>query len=141
QDVLYLLAAYPVAEGDAPGTTGLDRIRAIVADDWGWWRTLTGTVDHAYELAGGEHPELVPAGARHDVLSGLRRIREAADTVQKTLRWKVRARIGERKRWYQQPEEEGHEGRRLGASSSARGSSGSLPRRRPSPTVGAAATC
>jgi|SRR5215475_194213 len=109
QDVLYLLAAYPVAEGDVPGTIGLDRIRAIVADDWGWWRTLTGTVDHAHELAGGEHPELVPAGARHDVLSGLRRIRGAADTVQKTLRWKVRARIGERKRWYQQPEEEGHD--------------------------------
>src|SRR5262249_6405161 len=94
QDVLYLLAAYPVAEGDVPGTIGLDRIRAIVADDWGWWRTLTGTVDHAHELAGGEHPELVTAGARHDVLSGLRRIRGAGEKVQKTRRGKGCGRTG-----------------------------------------------
>jgi hypothetical protein len=109
KDIVYLLAAYPVADGDEPGTIGLDRIRAIVADDWGWWRTLTGTVDHVRELASGEDADLVPAGARQDALGGLGRIREAADAVQKTLRWKVRARIGERKRWYQRPEEEKHD--------------------------------
>ena len=109
KDIVYLLAAYPVVDGDEPGTIGLDRIRAIVADDWGWWRTLTGTVDHVRELASGEDADLVPAGARHDMLGGLGRIREAADAVPKTLRWKVRARIGERKRWYQQPDEEKHD--------------------------------
>jgi hypothetical protein len=109
KDILYLLAAYPVADGDESGTIGLDRIRAIVADDWGWWRTLTGTVDRVRELASSENADLVPAGARHDTLGGLGRIREAADAVPKTLRWKVRARIGERKRWYQRPEEEEHD--------------------------------
>jgi hypothetical protein len=109
QDVVYLLAAYPVAEGDEPGTVGLDRIRTIVTDDWGWWRTLTGTVEHVSELVGTEDGNLVPAGARHDVRDALTRIRNAADTTPKTLRWKLRARIGERKRWYQVPEEEGHD--------------------------------
>ncbi|HET8526685.1 MAG TPA: hypothetical protein VFM81_08620 [Actinomycetota bacterium] len=107
-DAVYLLAAYPVAEGDEPGTIGLDRIRAIVADDWGWWRTLIGTVDHIRELAA-RHADVVPAGTRDDVMGGLDRIRDAADDVPKALRWKLRARIGERKRWYQLPEEEEHD--------------------------------
>ncbi len=109
QDVLYMLAAYPVADGEEPGTIGLGRIREIVADDWGWWRTLTGTVDHVRELASGKRADLVPRDAHHDVIAALDRIREAADTVPKTLRWKLRARIGERKRWYQVPEEEEHD--------------------------------
>jgi hypothetical protein len=108
-DAVYLLAAYPVVEGDEPGAIGLDRIRAIVANDWGWWRTLTRTVEHIRDLADAGRGDLVPTGAGNDVLGGLHLIREAADTVPKTLRWKLRARIGERKRWYQVPEEEEHD--------------------------------
>ena len=108
-DALYLLAAYRVAKGDQPGTIALERVGAIVADDWGWWRTLTGNVEHIRELAEGERPDLVPAGSRDQVLKGLGLIREAAETVRKTLRWRIRARVGERKRWYQLPEEEEHD--------------------------------
>jgi hypothetical protein len=108
-DVVYLLAAYPVGVGDERGTIGLDRIRAIVADDWGWWRTLTGTVEHIRDLAEARPGDLVPPAATNDVIEGLRLIQEAADTVPKTLRWKLRARIGERKRWYQVPDEEEHD--------------------------------
>jgi hypothetical protein len=107
-DAVYLLAAYPVVLGDEPGTIGLDRISAIVADDWGWWRTLTGTVEHIRDLADARG-DLVPTGASNDVLGGLDLIQEAADTVPKRMRWKLRARIGERKRWYQVPDEEEHD--------------------------------
>src|SRR5499427_3638072 len=34
QDVLYLCSAYPVRDGDEPGTIGLGRIRPIVGNDW-----------------------------------------------------------------------------------------------------------
>jgi hypothetical protein len=108
-DAVYLLAAYPVVLGDEPGTIGLDRIGAIVADDWGWWRTLTGTVEHIRDLAEARREDLVPTGGSNDVLDALHLIKEAADTVPKTLRWKLRARIGERKRWYQVPDEEEHD--------------------------------
>ncbi len=108
QDVLYLLAAYPVAEGDEPGTVGLDRIRGIVADDWGWWRTLTLNVERILSLAA-ERPDLIPPGAREDPRRGLEAIAEAAGAVPKTLRWKLRARVGERKRWYRLPEEIEHD--------------------------------
>ena len=108
-DAVYLLAAYPVVAGDEPGTIGLDRIRAVVADDWGWWRTLIGTVEHIVDLVDGGDGDFLPPGANHDVLVGLHLIQKAAETVPKTLRWKLRARIGERKRWYQVPEEEEHD--------------------------------
>jgi hypothetical protein len=108
-DAVYLLAAYPVVLGDEPGTIGLDRIGAIVADDWGWWRTLSGTVEHIRDLAEARREDLVPTGGSNDVLDALHLIKEAADTVPKTLRWKLRARIGERKRWYQVPDEEEHD--------------------------------
>jgi hypothetical protein len=108
-DAVYLLAAYPVVLGDEPGTIGLDRISAIVAEDWGWWRTLTGTVEHIRDLAEARRGDLFPTGGSNDVLDGLHLIKEAADTVPKTLRWKLRARIGDRKRWYQVPDEEEHD--------------------------------
>lgn len=108
-DVVYLLAAYPVVGGDEPGTIGLDRIRAVVADDWGWWRTLTGTLGNVRDVVEGRREDLLPTGGNNDVLGGLHLIKEAADTVPKTLRWKLRARIGERKRWYQVPDEEEHD--------------------------------
>jgi hypothetical protein len=108
-DVVYMLAAYPVVEGDEPGTIGLDRIRTIVADDWGWWRTLTGTLEHIRDVTETRREDLLLTGGNYDVLGSLHLIKEAADTVPKTLRWKLRARIGERKRWYQVPDEEEHD--------------------------------
>jgi hypothetical protein len=75
----------------------------------GWWRTLTGTVEHIRDLAEARREHLLLTGGSNDVLGGLHLIQEAADTVPKTLRWKLRARIGERKRWYQVPDEEEHD--------------------------------
>ncbi|GIU99946.1 MAG: hypothetical protein KatS3mg014_1562 [Actinomycetota bacterium] len=109
QDVLYLLSAYPVREGDEPGTVGLDRIGSLVAGNWGWWRTLTMNVARIAELAETTASHLVPAGARYDPVAQLRRIGEHADAVPKTLRWRLRARVGERARWYQLPDEEPHD--------------------------------
>lgn len=34
---------------------------------------------------------------------------DAVQVVPKTLRWKFRAKIGERKRWYRVPDEDSHD--------------------------------
>ena len=108
QDVLYLCSAYPVREGDEPGTIGLDRIRSIVGNDWGWWRTLTLNLDRIIALASGDGQRLVPAGAKHDAVEQLHALSEAAETAPKSLRWRARAKVGERVRWYEMPEETPH---------------------------------
>jgi hypothetical protein len=109
QDVLYLLSAFEVREGDDVGTIGLRRISDVVADDWGWWRTMVLNLDRIADLAVGDGRHLVPGGAPFDAATNIERIRTAVDEVPKGLRWKIRSRIGERKRWYNVPEEDAHD--------------------------------
>jgi hypothetical protein len=108
QDVLYLCSAYPVTDGDEPGTIGLDRIRPLVGNDWGWWRTVTLNLDRITTLASGDGQGLVPAGGKHDPVEQLAVLSKAIEATPKSLRWKARARVGERVRWYEQPEETPH---------------------------------
>ena len=107
-DIVYLLAAFDVKEGDDAGTIGLKRFGDVIRDDWGWWRTVTGNLDRVVELIGGELKRLVPEGAAFDPATQARTLRTFADDVPKSLRWKVRSRVGERVQWYELPEEVGH---------------------------------
>jgi hypothetical protein len=108
QDICYLLAAFEVAPGDEAGQIGLGRIDDIIGSDWGWWRTVTGNLDRVAELLSTTLSALVPAGAPYDPVAQARALREHADSCSKSMKWKVRAKVGERSRWYELPEEAGH---------------------------------
>jgi hypothetical protein len=108
QDIVYLLAAHGVREGDTPGAIGLGRFGAIVGADWGWWRTATGNLDRVVSLARGELSYLVPPHPPYDPVEQALLLRRHADTIPKTLRWKIRSRVGDRMLWYELPEEVGH---------------------------------
>jgi len=108
QDIVYLLCAHEVSEGDEPGAVGLARFGEVVGNDWGWWRTVTGNLDRVVELAGGELSRLVPAGAAHDPVVQGSALRRFAYETPKSLRWKIRSKVGERVRWYELPEEIAH---------------------------------
>lgn len=105
QDAVYLLAAFPVDEGDRPGTIALARLAGVLGDDWGWWRTVTGNLDLIAGLDHTTRERLVPPAPPHDPIAQARALREAADRFPKSLRWKLRAKVGERVRWYELPEE------------------------------------
>jgi hypothetical protein len=107
-DLLHLLSGFEVADGDAPGTLGLDRIRKLVGEDWGWWRTVTMNLDKVAQLADGEHRDLLPEARSFDPAVQARELRRACDEAPKTLKWKLRAKVGDRVQWYQLPEEVGH---------------------------------
>jgi hypothetical protein len=107
RDIVYLLSAYPVREGSETGTIALDLYRPIVGDDWGWWRTVTMNLAKIAELVA-ESAHLVPAGAAYDPAAQCTALVAAAEDAQKSRRWKLRARVGERVRWYQEPEESTH---------------------------------
>jgi hypothetical protein len=108
QDIMYLLAAFPVDDGDAAGSIGLARLAEVLGTDWGWWRTATRNLERVGDLVRGELSGLVPARAPYDPVEQARVLREHADTMPKTLRWKVRSKVGERVQWYELPEEVGH---------------------------------
>jgi hypothetical protein len=108
QDVLYLCSAYPVREGDDPATIGLDRIRPLVGNDWGWWRTVTLNLDRITALTSDDDSKLIPEGGKHRAVDQLGALSQAIESTPKSLRWKARARVGERVRWYELPEETPH---------------------------------
>jgi hypothetical protein len=107
-DLLHLLSAYEVADGDEPGTVGLGRIGRIVGEDWGWWRTVTGNLDTLAKLGSGEHEDLIPEARRYDPLAQAARIRAFCDACPKSLKWKLRSKVGDRVQWYELPEVEAH---------------------------------
>ena len=108
-DVLQLLGAYPVRPGDGSGTIGLARFGEIVGDDWGWWRTVTGNLERIRSLATGDGASLEPPAPPFDPVEQLGALLDEAERVPKSRRWRLRALIGERVRWYELPEEEAHD--------------------------------
>ncbi len=76
-------------------------IAEICAGDWGLWRTLGMVAERSRQFAL-DLPDFDAAELVAERLGGLQS--ELAD-VPKTRRWKLRARVGEKKRWYTIPEE------------------------------------
>lgn len=109
-DALALLAEYPIGSGDA-GTISAARITSLTSTDWGWWRTVTGNLDKLRllfetEVQPGELDFRRPP--RFDVVAQLARLRAAIDAAPKSARWRIRAQVGERVQWFEEPEEVGH---------------------------------
>jgi hypothetical protein len=108
RDIVYLLSGCPVRDGTEAGTISLGLYRPIVGEDWGWWRTVTMNLDKVRGLIA-DKPELVPAGASYDPAAQAATLATAAEDAPKSRRWKLRARLGDRVRWYQEPEESTHD--------------------------------
>ena len=102
-DVVCLLADHSLGESEAE-TIDLRRLRAVLGSDWGLCHTVERNLAKVAELWG-EQP--VP-GARFDVEAQVGALRVAIAAAPKSLAWKARARVGERVRWYETPEEVRH---------------------------------
>ena len=113
RDITHLLCGVPVGEreDDAVKSAGtvIDprRFGEILAGDWGWWRTTTGNLEKLPALLA-ESPEMVPPQPRFDALKQAARLLEVAKAVPKSMKWKLRANVGDRVRWYELPEEVDH---------------------------------
>jgi hypothetical protein len=106
-DIFHLLSGVPVAKDSVRPTIDPDRFGSVLASDWGWWRTVTGSLDKLPSLLA-QTPTLVPPRPRFDALTQAKQLREIADTVPKGAKWKLRARLGDKVRWYELPEEVDH---------------------------------
>ena len=106
QDVCALLADHALADDDAGGIA-LPRIVALCSGDWGWWRTVTGNLD---QLVAEWRDEATagPPGQRDVIERAAGRaadLRARLDAAPKTARWRIRAALGDRRPWYELPEE------------------------------------
>lgn len=76
-------------------------IARLCAADWGLWRTLDMVAERSRQFA----RDLADFEAANVVDERLALLRGELDSVPKTRRWKLRSRVGDKKRWYEVPEE------------------------------------
>jgi hypothetical protein len=113
RDTLHLLSGVPVSGsgatvGDGSGAQiDSERFAKLLGADWGWWRTVTGNLNKLPHLAA-EHPELIPPDPPLDPIAQSQYLLQLASSTPKGVKWKLRANVGDRVRWYELPEEVDH---------------------------------
>jgi hypothetical protein len=99
RDAVALLAEHEITDDD----TGLNaaRVSELTAADWGLWRTITKNLDSV-----AQHLDAYDVD-RERVSTRLLELQRRIEAEPKSRGWRVRAKVGERKRWYELPEEVG----------------------------------
>jgi hypothetical protein len=101
-DMHALLLTHDVGDGDAHDRINAARVAALCAADWGLHRTVTRTLER---LAADPPSYTLSGDQRRLVDARLAELRRALDARPKSIAWRMRARIGDRVRWYEEPEE------------------------------------
>lgn len=101
KDTVVLLREHDV--GDAThGRETVDGayIAALLSDDWGFYYTVINNLQKTARML--REFEAVPSDDAEVVDKRLRQLIDAIESAPKSRRWKLRAKIGTRKRWYQE---------------------------------------
>ncbi len=101
-DTIMLLLEHPLGDDDAE-TINIARVARLCAEDWGLWRTTTMNLGKARDLAQG-YPQLShdhKAHVERQVTQALARL----EAEPKPLVWRIRARVGDRVKWYKDVDE------------------------------------
>jgi hypothetical protein len=107
-DVYSLLVQYDVAAGSGlEASLDASFVAGLCAKDWGLWRTCVGSIERL--RANLESSPLDP-GEASAVQARLEALRGYLEAEPKTMKWRLRSQVGDKVRWYQQPEEEQGQG-------------------------------
>lgn len=102
-DTMMLLREHVVGDVDE-GSINARIIARTLANDWGFWRTVTGNLrllDEKLE----EYQNRLQHEDRDVVHGRIHELLERIEAEPKSVRWRARARIGERLKWYKDVEE------------------------------------
>ena len=97
RDTVALLLEHDVTEDD----TGVNatQVATLCCEDWGLCRTITHNLETVRQHLGNYAVD-------REIVSGrLSRLLDRIEGTPKSRSWKLRAKVGERKRWYELPEE------------------------------------
>jgi len=89
-DIRAILTVHKLGyDADDSEVIDVNYISRVLSDDWGFWKTATGNLT-----------QLIDQGP-DDAADPARDLREAIDAAPKTVKWKVRSKVGERVQWWQ----------------------------------------
>jgi hypothetical protein len=100
-DMIALLLEHRLSEDDE--AINAARIAKLCAEDWGLWRTTTMNLEKLERFAE-SHPGL-GQDQKARLAASVTALRRRLDAEPKPLAWRMRAKIGERVKWYNDVEE------------------------------------
>jgi len=101
KDIIALVSDHDMGDSDAPGIVNVAYLAQLCADDWGLYKTFTINIDNIQKAL--DIYQLDPKEKKmvHDRLNNLS---ARVEKQPKSMGWKMRAKVGEKKRWYELPE-------------------------------------
>jgi hypothetical protein len=96
-DTIMLLLEHPLGDEDGD-MINVGLVAKVCAKDWGWWRTLTMNLGKVEQMA--MSYRALSDAEQSRVAGQVRDITARIDAEPKSVGWKMRAKIGDRKKWY-----------------------------------------
>ena len=106
KDCLLLLKSCPVQDKDELDS---EYIAKLLAQDWGFWYTATTNLKKIhgfiaeldkYGVEAGIDPTQISIDDRKEISGKIENLLRSIDDEPKTFGWKMRAKIGDKKKWY-----------------------------------------
>jgi hypothetical protein len=101
RDTVLLFHGHAIADHDDAAVNGA-HIAKLCADDWGLWRTITANLDRCRSHVGDYE---LPADDRERIEGRFDELLQRIEDEPKSRGWRRRAKVGDKKRWYELPEE------------------------------------
>lgn len=114
KDLVVLFLEHPVADRESPGAFDASRIVDLLSAEWGFYYTVSLNLDRIRR-----YMQTIPDlsdGQRALVEERMDHLWQLVEARPKSVRWKIRARVGPARKWYQ---EVGEGYRELGRESGA----------------------
>jgi len=101
-DTIVLLRAHDIGENDKD-KVNIKYVSKLLSNDWGFYYTVTMNLKKVKELC--KKYNVLSNEDMKDVTSKIDRILEKIEKEPKSMKWKMRAKIGPSKKWYKEVEE------------------------------------
>jgi len=101
-DTIMLLLEHPLGEIDDE-TINMKRVSELCAQDWGLWRTVTMNLNKIKQLT--QNYDQLSDRHKNHVASNVENALAFIETEPKSLAWRLRARVGDRIKWYKEVDE------------------------------------
>jgi hypothetical protein len=98
-DSIMLLLEHPLGDEDGD-VINVGLVARVCSKDWGWWRTLTMNLDKVRRMAFSY--EALGEGEKRRVDDQVDAALARIEGEPKSLGWKMRSKIGDRKKWYRE---------------------------------------
>jgi len=102
KDSILLLLEHDVGKGDAE-TINVERFKKLMAEDWGFYYTTITNLNKISNFL--KKYEVLTEQQRETVASRIGKLLQTIEETPKSLKWKLRAKVGANKKWYNEVEE------------------------------------